>query len=121
MTLGKIVNALPVLRKLAEEKLTVKTAYWLDKALRGLESETRFFDEKRNALVQKYGTDIGGGKWKIDEDKAEDFSREMNELLNLEVESDYKIVKIPTTENITLSCNDLRLVEGLVELELVES
>lgn len=120
MTYGKIINALPVLRRLAGEPLTIKTAYWLDKTLRVLEGETAFFDKHRADLVQKYGTELENGNWKIAEDKADAFGQEMAELLSLETAAEWEVVKIPTTENITLSCNEIRALDGVVELDFVE-
>ena len=45
----------------------------------------------------------------------------MDELINLEIDSEIEPVLLPVTEEIQLSYNELKALEGFVELDFVES
>lgn len=120
MKLDNVINAVPALQKLASESLTPKTLYWVSKLLSKLEKDVDFFNAERNKLVQEFGAEIEPGKWKVREEQFSDFECRMGDLLNVEIDADFKVVQLPTSENIKLSYNDLRLLDGFVELALVD-
>ena len=120
MKMGKLVEALPALQKLAAAELTPKTLYWVSKLMSKIDKELAFFNEQRDKALAELGTEIETGKWKIDPDKRSVFEERMTELANIDVEETFKVVKLPMTENVSLSYNDLRSLEGLVELDFVE-
>lgn len=120
MKMGKLVEALPALQKLAAAELTPKTLYWVSKLMSKIDKELAFFNEQRDKALAELGTEIETGKWKIDPDKRSVFEERMTELANIEIDETLKVVKLPMTENVSLSYNDLRSLEGLVELDFVE-
>jgi len=120
MKMGKLVEALPALQKLAAAELTPKTLYWISKLMSKIDKELAFFNEQRDKALAELGTEIEPGKWKIDPDKRSAFEERMTELANIEIDETLKVVKLPMTENVSLSYNDLRSLEGLVELDFVE-
>lgn len=120
MKIGNVVTGLPALQKLAGESLTPKTLYWVSKLLSKLDKDIDFFSTERNKLVQEYGDEVEDGKFQVKPENRPDFERRMNELLDIEIEGDFKPVKLPTSEHITLSYNDLRMLEGFVELDLID-
>ena len=116
MKLGKVVNALPALQKLANENLTPKTLYWVSKLLRKLEKEIDVFNTSRTKLLKDLGKEIEPGKYKIPDDNIPEFENRFNELMDIDIEETFNIVKIPTTEDIKLSYNDLQALDGFIEL-----
>ena len=120
MKMGKLVEALPALQKLAAAELTPKTLYWVSKLMSKIDKELAFFNEQRDKALAELGTEIETGKWKIDPDKRSVFEERMTELANIDVDETFKVVKLPMSENVSLSYNDLRSLEGLVELDFVE-
>ena len=120
MKMGKLVEALPALQKLAAAELTPKTLDWVRKLMSKIDKELAFFNEQRDKALAELGTEIETGKWKIDPDKRSVFEERMTELANIEIDETLKVVKLPMTENVSLSYNDLRSLEGLVELDFVE-
>lgn len=120
MKLGKIVEALPALQKLAGASLTPKTLYWVSKLMSKLDKELAFFNEQQAKILQELGTEVEDGKWKIPPENRPAFEERMTELANVEIEGDFKVVKLPMTENVSLSYNDMKMLEGLVELDFAE-
>lgn len=120
MKMGKIVEALPALQKLAGADLTPKTLYWVSKLMSKLDKELAFFNEQQAKILQELGTELEGGKWKIPPENRPAFEERMTELANIEIEGDFKVVKLPMTENVSLSYNDMKMLEGLVELDFAE-
>jgi len=120
MKLGTVVQALPALQKLAGENLTPKVLYWTNKLLTRLEKEIDFFSTERGKLLKQYGEEVEPDKWRVKPENIEAFEAAMKEVVDIDIEADFKVVKIPTTEKISLSYNDLRLLEGFAELDLIE-
>jgi len=120
MKLGTLIQALPAMQKLAGENLTPKTLYWTNKLLSRLEKDVDFFGQERSKLLKQYGEETEPDKWRVKPENIEAFEAAMKEIVDIDIEADFKVVKIPTTEKISLSYNDLRLLEGLAELNLVE-
>lgn len=121
MKLGSVVTSLPALQKLAGETLTPKTLYWVSKLLSKLDTEISFFNEERTKIVTELGEEVENDKWKIPQENRAEFERRMDDLLNVEIDTDFKVVQIPVTENVKLSYNDIRMLDGFVELVLAEA
>ena len=121
MKLGNVVTSLPALQKLAGETLTPKTLYWVSKLLSKLDTEISFFNEERTKIVTELGEEVENDKWKIPQENRAEFERRMDDLLNVEIDTEFKVVQIPVTENVKLSYNDIRMLDGFVELVLAEN
>ena len=117
MKLGQIAAAAPALAKLGEEKLTPKVLYRLDKLMCKLENEIGFYNKQRDELVTSIGEHVKDAEYRIPAEKRAEFEQKMRELDNIDVDGEVSPVKISTSENITLSYNDFRLLRGFVELE----
>lgn len=120
MKLGKIVKALPALRKLAGADLTPKTLYRVSKLMSKLDKELAFFNRQQVKALGELGTKLEGGSWQIPPENRQAFEDRMTELANIEIEDEIKPVKLPVTENVSLSYNDICLLEGLIELDSIE-
>lgn len=112
----QVVNALPTLQKLAGCELDLKTLYKINKLFGNLESEIAFYNEQRSKILEKY-CDVVGNQYVPRNGEAEKLNVELNELLNMEIESEVAEVSLKATEDIKLSYNDLMALQGFVSLE----
>ena len=117
MRIGQIVNALPALQKLGNENLTLKTLYWVNKLLSALDKELSFYNAQQRKILNELGTEVQTGKWEIPPEMREQYLARMAELDGIEIDNAFPVVKLPVTEHVSLSYNDLKLLEGFVELE----
>ena len=116
MKLINVVNAQPALEKIASVDLPLKLLYSLTKLMEKLEREMRFFNEERDKLIMKYGEQEDDGTFRIPGDKVADFQREANELADIDVEWDVVPIVLPLLDNLALSYNELKMLEGFIEL-----
>lgn len=118
MKLGEIIGALPALQKLAAEKLTAKALYRVSKTLSRLDKEIGFFNTERCKIVEELGEKVKDkeGAYEIPAANREEFNKRIKELSDIEIDPPIAIIKLTTSEDICLSYNDLRMLEGIVEL-----
>lgn len=121
MKMGQIITAVPALQRLADEKLTLKTLYKVNRLLSSLDKEISFYNQERIKLIESLGNNVQGDKWAIAQDKQAEYQERMTELMNLEIETEISPVMLPTSESIQMSYNDIKALEGFVELDFVES
>lgn len=116
MKLGTVINALPSLQKLAAEDLTVKTLYKVNKLMQRLDKEIDFFNLERNKIIEELCKKEEGTKYLIPENNREEVDKRLKDLSDIDIDPDIDPIKISIDENIRLSYNDLRLLEGMIEL-----
>ena len=121
MKMGKIIEAVPALRKVSDLPLSLKTLYKLKILMLKLEHEIDFYNEERMKIIESLGDNVQGDQWKISGENRAKFDSKMDELINLEIDSEIEPVLLPVTEEIQLSYNELKALEGFVELDFVES
>lgn len=118
MRMKTIVDALPSIRKIANQDLSTKTLYKVRLLLDKLELHLKFYDEQREKIMQKY-CEIKKDRYVPKEDKVNELENDMTELLNLELE-DISAVNIPAEDNIKLSYNDLCLLKEIIIINFDE-
>lgn len=95
MKLYEIHNARDALNKLSEhEGLTIRECYALNRILKSVAADMEFYANRYNKLLSAHGEDQGGGKYSIPEDRREEFSRAVEELMNTESDAEIKPVEI---------------------------
>lgn len=115
------------LKRLVNEKLPILTAYKLRKLVKEVEAKAVVYGEARMVLVEEYGKrkklkkgEEGPAPLDVDEKgkvaiiDEEAFGKAILELLNIEEEYDCAKIKLP--EDISISVNDLALLEPILEL-----
>ena len=120
MKLGDIVSALPALQKLAAADFSLNVLYRVNRLINTLEKQLEFYNEQRNAALTRYGTEVEPGQWTVVPENREAYDARMTELLDVEIEGIGAPVRVPVSENLRLSYNDLNALSGLVELEGAE-
>lgn len=115
MKLRQIINAVPALTKLANADMGLQNSYNLQKLLSSLQTEIEFFNEHKMKIASKYGTVKENGLVDIPKEKEAEAQSELDELLELDVQTVVTTIKIPITENVQLSANDIGILTTFVE------
>ena len=117
MRLGYVVNAVEPLQRLSGTDMKLQYAYRIHKIIREIQQEVEFFQEKRQAIFEKYGTYTKSDLIEIPKENQEVAGKELEELLAMEVLPEYSKVELPVSENITITAKDIVLLQPLVEFK----
>ena len=87
-----------------------------------IKEEATLFEESRRVLIEKYGVRKEDGSFevledgtiKLQEDKIQECSEEMNTLLNTEIEINADKIPAETFDNIEISPSQIIVLESLV-------
>lgn len=120
MKMRELVDAVPSIRKIAEQDLSAKTLYRVSLLLDRFESELKAYDETRNKLIEKY-CDRDGEKITPKKETVADFEKEMVDLLDMELDTaNVKPVEIPADEDFRISYADLCAMNGFIKIKFDE-
>ena len=98
IALGKIVNSVAALRKMASQDLSLKTAYETYKLI--MNEHLGYFDENRDRICEL----------------ADNQDKELEALLQTEVElADFQKVKVSLSEKVNMSALDLMELEEFID------
>lgn len=122
MTYQQLVKTVEPLSKLAIQDLPLPIAYKLNKLIKLVEEEAPFYFARQKEIALKYGKPRESEPHLYDftEDTIEIASKEIMELETLEVGAEYPNVTIPLTDNLKLSVQDIRALDGLVTFISIE-
>lgn len=104
MTYRKLIGAVPAFQRIVIQELPLPVAYKLSKMVKAVNEETKFFGEKHAAIMKHHEDPHSPG-----------IAREVEELLDLEIEWDCKPLRVEITDNLHLSCSDIDSLEGFIE------
>ncbi len=119
MTLRQIVKAAPVLQKLTAYELSVAQLYRASKLVKAVNEELAIYDAGRRELIERH-CKRDGDKLTYKDGTGVAFNRELQELLDVEVELNAKPLVLTERDNIRLTLCDMDAVEGLVEIKIEE-
>lgn len=117
MKIKNIVDAIQSLQKIASADVSLQTLYSVNKLMKNIEEEIEFFEKERTNILEKYGKKIDNDRYKIEENFKSDYEKAMAELLDIEVKNNIDEITLPMTENIQLSYNDLKFLDGFVKVQ----
>lgn len=122
-TLTKVVNCQYLQSKLKDATLSVKTAYHLAKLFKFIEGEAQFYTGELNRIIEKFGardpsgnllpTEDGRGV-QIPKDRLKDAEREINELMNIEVELPNITLTLDELDGAGLTVEDVQNLEPFI-------
>ena len=123
--IADIVNGTEALQKLVNAELKAKLAWKVSKLLKLADQEIQTFNETRMDLIRKFGEkDENGelitdekGNCKIPPENLQDFSSELSDLLNSEVELNANKIDIEELENVNFTPGEITLLEPFVNFE----
>lgn len=117
MTLRNIVKAAPVLRKLGRCEFSVAQLYRATKLINAVNAELAIYDAGRRELIERH-CEKDGEKMKYKDGTGIAFNRELQELLDVEVELNVKPLVLTERDDIRLTLADMDALDGLVELKI---
>lgn len=117
MTLRNIVKAAPVLQKLTRHEFSVAQLYRATKLINAVNAELAIYNDGRRELIERH-CEKDGKKLKYKDGTGVDFNRELQELLDVEVETNLKPLVLTERDNIRLTLADMDALEGLVEIKI---
>ena len=112
------------LQKLSQKDFKAKLAWSIARLLKSAEAEIQSFNDTRMNLIKKYGEkDESGelvtdekGNCKINNEAVNEFSNELNDLVNTEVEINANKIDIKLLEDIDFTPSDMAALEPFVEM-----
>ena len=125
ITLGELVNSTNALQKLASMSLKAKLAWQVAKLLKEAEKEIQSFNDTRMDVIKKYGEkDENGelitdekGNCKILEGQTQEFSNELNELINTQIEINANRLSINDLGNIDFTPAEMAQLEPFIDFD----
>ena len=116
MKLGKIHKAHGAFSRHKNELMNAAVAFKIFKFCKEIEeTHVKFYNERADAILLKYGHPIGEGRYKITEDKKDSFNKEMDELFNTEVEAPRARFTIEELQELKLSPADIEALEEFIQ------
>ena len=125
LKMNDLLNATETLQKLSQKELKAKLALQISRILKEGEREIQNFNEVRTNLINKYGEKDSEGQLVTDEndnckipnDQVDNFSKELNELVNMDIEINANKVKLDDLENIDFTPADMFALEPFIEMD----
>ena len=114
MKIREMVLAINALSKLANCDLNIQTAYKLNQVVSIIQKEVDFFSNQRQKIFEKYGKLNKKDEFVIAKENESKAEEAIEEILDIESEAKIIPIKIPITENIQLSVNDLIFLEPFI-------
>lgn len=125
ITNRKIVMDASFLGSLTEKKLPIKISYAIAKNISKIENELNIYNKERQKLIDKYCSKDADGKNIIDKDNKlniedkylDDWNKDLNELLDIEIEIDIHKFNINDllNSNCEMTPSELMLIYYMIE------
>ena len=121
--ISDLLNGTEALKKLAETQLKAKLAWQVGRILKAADTEIQSFNDTRMDLIKKYGEKDENGELITDEkgnckvmpDGIENFSNELNELINSEIEINANKISIDSLEDKEFTPAEMSQLEPFVD------
>lgn len=125
LKMGDLLNATDTLQKLSQQELKARLALQIARMLKEAEREIQNFNEIRMNLIKKYGEkDESGeiitddnGNCKIIPESVTVFSKELNELVEMEVEINANKIKLDDLDSLDFTPSEMVTLEPFIEEE----
>ena len=128
LSLRKLVNGSQQLSNIAyKQGLPCKLSYALAKNIKKIESELQIYNSEREKIIEKYCVKDEDGKLKLNKDNTYDIkeefidvcNKEINSLLDIEVDIDIHKIKINDlyNSNCDMSPAELMVIDYMIDEE----
>lgn len=122
--IADLLNSTDVLQKLAQKDFKAKLAWSIARLLRTAEEEIKNFNETRMNLITKYGEKDDNGELITDEngnckivpESIVNFSNELEDLLQTEVEINANKIDIEQLENLDFTPSEISVLEPFIDM-----
>lgn len=121
----QLVNSVDMLQKLSQQDFTAKLAWQVARLLKAAQAEIQSFNEARMTLINKYGAkDENGqlitdeaGNCKIDDTAVTEFSQQLNDLLETQIEINANKIKMEDLTEVKFTPNEIGLLEPFLIID----
>lgn len=118
VTMSTVFSSRPAFQQLVKQSFSAKVAYRLSKIVRKVDQELQDFEKARVALVEKYARDVDeDGNKTVPPENISMFVKEVEELLNLEVDLDIPLIPLSWLEDVQLTTEQMILIEFAIDPE----
>lgn len=124
LTNERIVNTINVLGRLNDTALPVRVAYAVSKNIDKIERELKAYNTEKSKLLDKYAEKnedgeiiIENGHFKIKEECAENWNREIRELLDIENDVEIHMIQLDCllNSNCDIAPSEFNLIDFMIE------
>lgn len=122
--ISDLLNSTETLQRLSQKDFKAKPAWLIARLLKAAEKEIQEFNEARMNLIKKYGekdendeliTD-DKGNCKIPEAVLDNFTSELNELIDTEIEINANKIDIDLVEDTDFTPADMAILEPFLDM-----
>jgi len=111
----EIKSAENAMKKITGIPAEFKSAYWVSRLIKRLDSEMNTMEHARINLIDKYGKKDEKGGSQVPPENMAAFNEEYIKLLQVEVEIDMPLIKFDYIKNLRMSADDILVLEKFVE------
>jgi hypothetical protein len=117
ITVKTLLVSQGAISELTNKGLRPAVSFRLARLVRAAEIELKAYSEERNKLLERYGKPDKKtpGAYRIENDKLEDYQREMTELENQTVELPDTVISVDDLGETDISANALLALDWLVK------
>lgn len=123
MKMYEILDFSKVYNSIKDEKISVKTAYKLNKLVKKIEEESSFYNTKFHEIIEQYAEKDEQGEYqylnessiKIKEGKEQECYKKISELQNLEIETPNITFSIEELGDINLTIDTVNMLMPFIE------
>ena len=123
--ISDLLNSVETLQKLSKQDFKAKLAWQISKLLKAAEAEIQSFNDTRMSLITKYGEkDESGqlitteeGNCKILPESIDEFSNELMELMNTEVEINANKIDFDQLEDVDFTPGEITVLEPFINID----
>lgn len=122
--LSELLDSTETLKKLSQKDFKAKLAWSISRLLKAAEQEIQEFNDTRMNLINKYGEKGDDGQLVTDDkgncrivpENIQEFSNELNELINTEVEINANPIDIELLEDLEFTPTEMSQLEPFINM-----
>lgn len=123
MKMYEILDFSKVYNSIKDEKMSIKTAYKLNKLIKKIEEENNFYNIKFHEIIEQYAEKNDQGEYqyidensiKIKKGKEQECYKKVSELQNLEIETPNITFSIEELGDINLTIDTVNMLMPFIE------
>ena len=123
MKMYEVLDFSKVYDSIKNEKMSIKTAYKLNKLIKKIEEENNFYNIKFHEIIEQYAEKNDQGEYqyidensiKIKEGKEQECYKKVSELQNLEIETPNITFSIEELGDINLTIDTVNMLMPFIE------
>lgn len=122
MKLANLLNIRNILARLGQAMLPAQTAYKIAKFVQKTEDDAKFYDERRQQLIEQYAQRDDKGelittdnKYHFDDDKVELWNTSMAELQDTEVDAPTIKFRVEEFATVNFSAQEMMTLDSIID------